>query len=359
MQEINSFYYLNKIFIFYGLESNTKRKWITKVISIITITNFAYNLIWWTYLFIKTKESQLTAISWILMLYFNIIAFFVYKRNHSKLYKLVNNLSGNKEDKNVKRTSLALSILWVITVSILIIISDYWVVKDYIIPSNNRSQYSIFRRINIALLQNSSAIYLLGSGLMEILVYMQSYYIFYCIKKTHFNNLSANVSENKLEKLQQLRADEFKLRSIEEKLNELIGFIPIVWLTGIFVRTCVNITVIATNSEDIIDSSTGTVDVVIYSVFVSTVIIIVGQLNSIYNINSITSIVNKSFSSKISNDQNFQLETIQYLIETTNRCNNKPKPFGLFNINSNLILGLVNAIVTFSVMCVQLKSSCK
>jgi len=62
---------------------------------------------------------------------------------------------------------------------------------------------------------------------MLIFIYIQSYYIFYYIKKRHFINLSANVLENKLDKLQQLRANEFELRSIEEELNKLIGFIPI------------------------------------------------------------------------------------------------------------------------------------
>jgi len=162
-----------------------------------------------------------------------------------------------------------------------------------------------------------------------------------------------------MNKLQRIRSDEFELRSIEEKINESIGFVPIVWLTVVFIRICINITEMATNTYNLIELSPGSIDLYIYIVHLSIVIIIVGRLNNIYDINTITNILNKSFSIKVSNDLNLKLEMIQYLIESKNYCDNKSKPFGLFDMNSNLILGFVNAIVTFSVMFVQLKLESK
>ncbi len=99
----------------------------------------------------------------------------------------------------------------------------------------------------------------------------------------------------------------------------------------------------------------GLVNATLFYLIVITVVITVGRLNSEYDINAITAIVHKSFSFKDSNDQKLNLEVVQFLQLVTNGCNNKPKSLGLFEINSNLILTFVNTVITFSVMCIQLK----
>jgi len=355
---MKAFYYVNKIFQLYGLESNTQTKLIKKLTSIVNIIILAYNMIVWTYFFFEIKGWTLNFLPFYITIYIGIISFLVYRRRHSKLYNLINQFTVDKEDKNIKKFSLILLLVWFIALSIMMCNNNYWAFKYIMELSKNQSLYTL-KCINIALMENSTGIFLFGSGLMQILVYMQSYYILYCIKKRHFNNFISIDSENKMNKLQRIISDEFELRSIEEKLNELIGFIPIVWLTIIFIRICINITEMATNTYNIIELGPGSIDLYIYTVYLSTIIIIVGRLNNIYDINTITSIINKSFSTNVSNDLNLKLEIIQYLIESKIRCNNKPKPFGLFDMNSNLILGFVSSIVTFSVMFIQLKFESK
>jgi hypothetical protein len=200
-----------------------------------------------------------------------------------------------------------------------------------------------------------NAIFVFGLDLMQIFIYLQTYYIFYCMKRTHYKKLSEKNSENCLKKLQYFGKREIEIQLIEHKLNELIGFVPIVWLTEMFIRSCINITQVSQNWENFLKSSIYSIDFIIFYLIVITVVIIVGRLNSEYDINAITAIVHKSFSFKYPNDQNLNLEIIQFLQLVTNGCNNKPKSLGLFEINSNLILTFVNTVITFSVMCIQLK----
>jgi hypothetical protein len=112
-------------------------------------------------------------------------------------------------------------------------------------------------------------------------------------------------------------------------LNDLIGFAPIVLLSFIFIILCITITQIATTEQSIEISSLTSIGVIIIFFVLIIVITIVGQLNTKYDINTIILIVNKYFKTKRPLDQNFKLEMIQYLIESSNRYNNRPKSCGL------------------------------
>jgi hypothetical protein len=199
-------------------------------------------------------------------------------------------------------------------------------------------------------------IFIFGSALLEIMVYLQTYYIFYCIQRKHYNSLKTNIIAEKYFKLQSLRYHEIELQSIEVMINELIGFVPIFSLTDIFINSCIIITYVSTTSQSIWRSLYFSTDLVISYILVFVIIIIVSHLNSAYDINKINRIVNRSFLHIDSKDQRFQLEMILYSQELSNRYNNKPKSCGLFRINLRLILGFINAVITFSVMCVQLKT---
>jgi hypothetical protein len=176
------------------------------------------------------------------------------------------------------------------------------------------------------------------------------------MRRKHYNDLQSNSFGRNLEALRRLRTDEIEMQCIVEEVNNSIGFIPIIWLAEMFVRTCIIITVIATRSTSTEDFAFQSIDIyIIYSLLVTT-IIIVGRFDAEYDINRITQIVNKCFATTKSIDQNLNAEMIRYLQEASNRWSNRPKACGLFQINSNLVLAFINSVITFSVMFVQLKA---
>jgi len=191
---------------------------------------------------------------------------------------------------------------------------------------------------------------------MQILVYLQTYYINYCVKRKHYNNLFNDKFLYGLAELRSMRLNELELQSIDNSLNDSIGFVPVIWLSYLFITLCITITHIATTKQSIEMSSIISIDVFLIFFTLIIVIAIVGQLNTKYDINTITLIFNKRFSSELSINENLKLEMIQYLIEASNRCYNRPKSFGLFNVNSTLILSFISSVITFSVMCAQLIS---
>jgi hypothetical protein len=199
-------------------------------------------------------------------------------------------------------------------------------------------------------------IFVFGSAIFQILVYLQTYYIFYCVQRKHYNSFKTIIISEKFSKLQSLRYHEIQLQSIDVIINELIGFIPIFWLIDLFINSCITITFMATTSQTIWQSLNCSIDFIFSYIIVLIIIIAVGHLNSANDINKINRIINGSYLPINSNDRRIQIEMILYSQELSNRYNNKPKSCGLFRINLKLILGFINAVITFSVMCVQLKT---
>jgi len=176
------------------------------------------------------------------------------------------------------------------------------------------------------------------------------------MRRKHYNNLQSNSFGQNLEALRRLRTDEIEMQNIVEGLNNLIGFIPVIWLAEMFIRTCIIITVMAIRPKNIESSALQSIDIYIIYLLLVTTIIIVGRFDAEYDINRITQIVNKCFATTKSIDQNFNTEMIGYLQEASNRWFNRPKACGIFQINSNLVLAFINSVITFSVMFVQLKA---
>jgi hypothetical protein len=358
-RKVNEFYYINKIFFFYGFESNIMGKLFKTFLSIVTILSFILHIIGWTFVIIF-ESVTLRDISWIIRLIITLFSFIIYRRKHKKLFETIKKLSFKSYDKNIKKLSFISTILWLILTLLLLTNSMLWVLKNVEsdIKSGEKSltYRQLLKIIFSFIIGISNSLFGFGLNLMQILVYLQTNYIIYCIKRKHYNNLINFNFRNSFTDLKIIRINEIEIQSIEEKLNDLIGFAPIVLLSFIFIILCITITQIATTEQSIEISSLTSIDVIIIFFVLIIVITIVGQLNTKYDINTITIIVNKCFTTKQPLDQNFKLEMIQYLIESSNRCNNRPKSCGLYFINSNLILAFVNSVITFSVMCVQLRA---
>jgi len=234
-------------------------------------------------------------------------------------------------------------------------------ISDDVLFGNNNENRLLFtlKTLFYVLTEISGTFYAMGSALLQIAIYLQTYYVFYCMRKRHYNSLLSNSQENYFSKLRGFRADEIQMEEIYRKLNDLIGFIPFIWLLELLIRTCINIVGITKNPTDFLLMIPYLSDILILQLTLITVIVIVGHLNDKFNINTISSIVNKSFPPKGTINRDFELEMIRYLHELSNRFADEPKSCGLFVINSKLILSFVNAVITFSVMCFQMHLSFK
>jgi len=357
--KINPFFHINKIFIIFGLESSIDNEFVRTFFSIIAVISIAINLIFYIILTIM-KSYDILYFSWVKKLVNVIISHKLYRDKHKQLLE---QLSKEIESKD-KRLSLVLSIVWLICVLIMLLLCIQYVkdeISDDVLFGNNNENRLLFtlKTLFYVLTEISGTFYAMGSALLQIAIYLQTYYIFYCMRKRHYNSLLSNSHENDFSKLRRFRADEIQMEEIYRKLNDLIGFIPFIWLLELLIRTCINIIGITKNPSDFVLKIPYLSDIIIIQLTLITVIVIVGHLNDKFNINTISSIVNKSFPPKETTDRDFELEMIRYLHELSNRLADEPKSCGLFVINSKLILSFVNAVITFSVMCFQMHLSFK
>ncbi len=353
---MNLFYYLNKILLFYGLESDNKRRCIETSMTIISILMLTLNII--TANFFYESSDSIFGYSWRIKSLISLISFLILRIKHKSLYKLIINLSETLEEKCIKKLSMFLGLIWLICILVIVYCFFHIFMND---PSIYYSKYFKNTPKHVLFIigiisETSASIYVFGLCLTEILIYIHTNYIIYCMRRKHYNDLQSNSFGRNLEALRRLRTDEIEMQCIVEEVNNSIGFIPIIWLAEMFVRTCIIITVIATRSTSTEDFAFQSIDIyIIYSLLVTT-IIIVGRFDAEYDINRITQIVNKCFATTKSIDQNLNAEMIRYLQEASNRWSNRPKACGLFQINSNLVLAFINSVITFSVMFVQLKA---
>ncbi len=356
----NSLYYMNIILFIFGLHSSIDKEIPRKLFFFISILSLVFNLIVWIFIFIN-NTNDLIFFSWIVKLLIVLISHTIYRYKHKNLLKI---LTKEMENKNIKRLSLALSIVWFIFILIMLLMCIQYIkddiTRDILFRNKFENQFVFALKIIFyTLLETSGIFYAMGLAFLQIFIYLQSYYLFYCMRGRHYNNLLFNRTVNIFLKLRRFRLDEIQIQEFHHNLNDLIGFIPFIWLLDMFFRTCINIIGIARNSSGFEIIVLYSFDVLILHLTLITVIIIVGQLNNQFNINRITSFVNKSFPPEDTIDRNFELEMIRYLQELSNRFVDEPKSCGLFVINSKLILSFLNAVITFSVMCFQLHSSFK
>lgn len=148
--------------------------------------------------------------------------------------------------------------------------------------------------------------------------------------------------------------EEIQIQELEQKFNELLGFIPVLWMAELFVRLVIGITTIALSPISPDDIILYFFDTIIFHSILLTVIIFVGYLDNRFDSSSVIAIVNKAFTQKPSNDLSFELEMIKYMSEMSCRSQNPSKSLGLFTINGQFILVSANAVITFSVMFIQL-----
>ncbi len=303
------------------------------------------------------KSYDILIFSWVLKLVIVMISHKLYRDKHKQLLE---QFSKEIENKDIKRFSLVLSIVWLICVLIKLLMCIQYVkdeISDDVLFGNNNENRLLFilKALFYVLTEISGTFYVMGSALLQITIYLQTYYIFYCMRKRHYNSFLSNSHENYFLKLRHFRVNEIQMEEIYRKLNDFIGFIPFIWLLELLIRTCINIIGITKNPTDFVLVIPYLSDILILQLTLITVIVIVGHLNDKFNINTISSIVPP----KNTIDRDFELEMIRYLHELSNRFADEPKSCGLFVINSKLILSFVNAVITLSVMCFQMHLSFK
>jgi hypothetical protein len=141
---------------------------------------------------------------------------------------------------------------------------------------------------------------------------------------------------------------------LEQTFNGLIGFIPMLWISELFIRLCIGITTIATTRLSYDYIILYFFDTIIFHSILLVAIVWIGYLDTRYDSNTVVAIVGKQFAPKPGTDLAFELEMIRYLQELAHRSLEPVKSLGLFSINAQFILITANAVISFSVMFVQL-----
>ena len=189
---------------------------------------------------------------------------------------------------------------------------------------------------------------------MQLLVFFQTHYITYRMRTIHYENISKRSQNKDYLKVRRLRTQEIQIRQLEQKFNDLVGFIPALWMAELFIRLVIGITTIAVSPIGLDSIILYFFDTIIFHSILLTVIIFVGYLDNKFDCNTVIAIVNQAFSQKPSNDLSFELEMIKYMTELSSRSQNPTKSMGLFTINGQFILISANAVISFSVMFIQL-----
>jgi hypothetical protein len=208
----------------------------------------------------------------------------------------------------------------------------------------------------------SGAISVVGCALAMILLYVLSYHRLALMRRHLYSRLicSSNsfMKPVSLMDLKKLRKDEEELSSIEELINESIGWMPTVWLAETFLRVCVMLSVIVLDRMDLKTGFIYSIDIMILNVILFGSVIYVGIISNEFNMNTIIRLINRGSihlrEILETTDKRFDQEKINYMLEASFRFNNKPKSFGLFTINANLLLSFLNTVIPFTVMIVQL-----
>jgi hypothetical protein len=123
------------------------------------------------------------------------------------------------------------------------------------------------------------------------------------------------------------------------------------------------LSVIVVNRLDLKSSFDYSFDIIILDVVLFGSVIYVGTISNEFDMNTVTRMVNqRSRHMKEISElyvTRFHEEKVEYLLETSFRLANKPKSFGLFSMNANLLLSFLNTVIPFTVMLVQLISASK
>jgi len=204
--------------------------------------------------------------------------------------------------------------------------------------------------------ETTAALFISGYSFLNIFIYLIVNYIVYRFRCAHYSKIELKITLTELD-FRRMRIDEIMIDDVEEEVNELIGWIPALWLSDMFIRTCANLAYISLANVHIIDFTVFWMDNLLFYLMVIGVIIFVGRISDRYDVNTIVKMINKNLSTELSNDCCLQFEKIHYLLEMSSRCTNKTKSCNLFTVNANLILSFFTTVIPFSVMIIQLMST--
>jgi len=227
---------------------------------------------------------------------------------------------------------------------------------------------SMCQGINFSLnvfIQIGGAISVLGCALAMISLYLLSYHHLALLRRQLYSRL-INSSESfvkpfSLQDLKKLRQDEEELNSIEVTINDCIGWMPTVWLAETFFRICATLSVIVVDRMNIRTAFFLSMDIIILDAFLFSSMIYVGIISNEFDMNTVNRLVNQRSRHmeeiSVIHDMRFHEEKVEYLLDVSFSIINKPKSFGLFSMNANLLLSFCNTIIPFTVMIVQLISA--
>jgi hypothetical protein len=168
-----------------------------------------FNLIVWIFIYIHIT-NDLIFFSWIVKLLIVLISHIICRYKYKKWRQILN--EKQFENKNIKRLSLALIIVWFVFMLLMCIqyIKDD-ITRGILFRNKFENQFVFaLKIISYILLETCGIFYAMtfcamGLAFLQIFIYFHSYYIFYCMRKRRYNNLLCNRTGNQFLKLKRFR----------------------------------------------------------------------------------------------------------------------------------------------------------
>lgn len=363
---MDAFYYLNYIFCIFGFKSRYKKfANANKVIKTVFAILFVYNISISSFVFVVFED--LFGIAWFVNVIVTIVAYVIYCKNHSKIYSLLNKIHSLTpyDNRSAKLLSVILTVIWFTFTSLILTLSYYWsfMFVDFIkqrlrVKVSERLSGDSFAYLIIITMSAINSFGIIGVTMFHYFIYLYSYYILFCFERVHYKKLkqivTIKVLPHKFDQLCRLRREEMTLNCYINKLNSYVGFIPVLYISELFLRLCGVIIRLSINRGDM-QIGFYLSDIITFSVGLVIIIIIVDYMCNKYNVHKIAKLIDECET----NDCKLKLEMNLYLQQISLRFTHKPKACGLFYVNGMTILTFISSVVTFAVMFVQLNVPAK
>ena len=148
---MNIFEHMNKVFFFYGLQSETKANLIQRFLLIVTMVIMVMDTIFWITIFWFDLRSIFHT-SWAIKMVIRIISFLTYVSRHSKLIECTKLINAEYRDKFVSKVSILLVIVWLTSFVCMVPSLIKWtkdeVINDILGMNDERRTLIVFTIIN-------------------------------------------------------------------------------------------------------------------------------------------------------------------------------------------------------------------
>lgn len=152
MASTNIFEHMNKVFYFYGLESDSRSSLVQRCLLVATVVNMVFDMIFWVTIYMLDQRAMFQHTSWAIKMVIRIISFVIYICRHRQLLECTKTINSQYKDKGVAKVSLLLVIIWLVSFVCMVPSVVKWTkdeaVNDTLGLGNERRTLVVFTVVN-------------------------------------------------------------------------------------------------------------------------------------------------------------------------------------------------------------------